>query len=454
MHRYTITWIVIFGVIALMFVQLPQMAAKQDAVLNTYSALVEVDALARKRFVEPIKDDRLVHGAIRGMMLQLDPYSGYISPQELPAFERRTQGNFIGVGVELGRRDGQLTIIAPLDGSPAALAGVLPGDVIIEVDGRDMKGLSVFDVEELLGGPPGSPVRLRVQQAGGHEPRDLTIIRGPVSIHTVRGFRRKQSGAWDYMIDPDHRIGYTRVSAFYNNTIHEFNAALRELRSQGMRGLIIDLRFDPGGLMYQAVAMVDRFVGTGLILSTVTRRRAVQEYDATEPGTISDVELAVLINGGSASSSEIVAGALQDQERAVIVGERSFGKGSVQHVIYLTGHKAAVKLTVAYYRLPNGRIIHRSALNAHQDSWGIKPDLEVVLTGDERKAILESRRAVDLPRPPVSDPIGSVGSPEGHNASNPTRQGEIIRDRQLHVALSALRTRIKNGSIDSTTATD
>ncbi len=392
-HRNGFTWVIVFGVIVLMFLQLPPMAAKQDSVVHTYSALVEVDALARQQFVEVITDDRLVDGAIRGMMLKLDPYSGYISSEELPWFERRNRGDFIGVGLELGVAAGQITVIAPVEGSPAARAGVLPGDTVLSVDGRSLEGRSVFDVEEMLVGPPGSRVTLSVRHAGERDPVTVDVVRGLVHLKTVRGVRRDAAGGCDYLIDPQAGIGYVRVSNFRENTMSDFDAALRELLDRGARALILDLRFNPGGLMQQAIAMADRFLPNGLIVSTVTRHRAVEEYAATEEGTLSNLQLVILINGSSASAAEIVAGALQARGRAVLVGERSFGKGSVQHLIHLKGHQAAVKLTVAYYRLPDGRIIHRSDANSHTDSWGVRPDVEVILTDEEVHALRERNRS-------------------------------------------------------------
>ena len=181
MPRYGLTWIAIFIAIALMFVRLPQMVAKQDAVLHTYSALVEVDALIHQKFVEPITNDRLVHGAIRGMMFQLDPYSGYIAPDELPAVMRSSRGDYIGIGVELGIRNGYLTVIAPIDGSPAAKVGVRAGELLLSIDGQDVDGFSVFDVERLLAGAPGSSVTLRLRHPTETDARTLTIVRGPVS---------------------------------------------------------------------------------------------------------------------------------------------------------------------------------------------------------------------------------------------------------------------------------
>lgn len=430
-HKHGITWVVVFGVIMLMFLRLPPMAATQDAVVHTYSALVEVDALAKQQYVESILDDRLVDGAIRGMMLQLDPYSGYISPEELPAFERRSRGDFSGVGLELGARGGQIVVIAPVEGSAAARAGVQAGDVIESVDRRSLEGRSVFDVEEMLNGDAGTRVTLEVRRADQGNAKSLTLTRGPVHLKTVRGLRRESSGGrWDYMLDAAAGVAYLRVSNFRENTMADFDAALREVLDAGAKSLILDLRFNPGGLMQPAVVMADRFLESGLIVSTVTRLRAVEEYTAVPEGTVRNIRLVILINGGSASSAEIVAGSLQARKRATIVGERSFGKGSVQHLIRLRGHEAAVKLTVAYYRLPDGRVIHRTATNADSDSWGIKPDEVVMLDDAEREAIRASRNAVD--------------SLSASNEGGGETVHEIIRDRQLEAA-------VRLASLDSTT---
>jgi carboxyl-terminal processing protease len=424
-----------------MFLQLPRMMAKQDVVLHTYSALVEVDALARQQFVEPIEGDRLVDGAIRGLLLQLDPYSGYIAPNELPSFLRHSRGDYSGIGIEVGIQDDQLIVIAPIEGSPAAKAGVLAGDAILAIDGQEIKGHSVFEVEELISGPPGTAVRFRVRHEGQRDPEALTIVRGPVNLVTIRGFRRNASGQWEYLIDPDRRIGYVRVSSFRNNTVRSFNAALDRLLEQRMRGLIIDLRFNPGGLMHQGIAVADRFIDSDVIVSTVTRRKAVQEYLATSRDTIRDVALVVLINRASASASEIIAGALQARLRATIVGERSFGKGSVQQLIELTEHNAAIKLTTAYYRLPDGRIIHRTAANAHSDTWGVIPDVEVVLRDEETQAVQASRRALDVDFA-ESAHLGAEGTAISSQSAE-VHPREILRDRQLLEGLLQLRLKLR-----------
>lgn len=435
-----------FGVIALMFLKLPPMAAQQDSVINTYSALVEVDALARQQFVDPVAGDRLVEGAIRGMMLQLDPYSGYISPDELPAFERRNRGRFCGVGVEVGVQDGRIVVIAPIEGSPAAHAGVLAGDFIVSMDGQDLKHRSVFEVEEMLVGAPGSQVWIEFQHPGAPATRELALTRVPVLLQTVRGFRRDADRNWDYLIDPQRGIAYIRVSNFHENTCTDLDMALGQLPAQHLRGLILDLRFNPGGFMHQAVAMADRFLSDGLIVSTVTRRNAVDEYRAEPDPTDLDVPVIVLMNSASASASEIVAGALQARRRVIVVGERSFGKGSVQHLIRLVGQKAAIKLTVAYYRLPDGRIIHRTQENAGTDAWGIRPDVEVALTPDEIHRIQESRRKLDLPAPErqVRRPALPDGSLQAYTAADPgsdSAAAELYMDRQIAAALALIRRR-------------
>lgn len=441
MYRHALTWVVLFGLSALLFLRLPPMIAKQDSVLHTYADLVEVDAVARREYVEVIEDDRLVQGAIRGMMLRLDPYSGYISAQELPAFERRSEGDSVGVGIEVGLRDGRPTVIAPIEGSPAAEANVRSDDLILAVDEHSVDGQSVFEIEESLVGELGTRVSLRLLSPGDRKPRTVTLQRRHVRTQTVRGFCRTSTGAWDYLIDPALSIGYIRVSNFRLTTIADFDAAIAELRAAGFRSIVLDLRFNPGGLMQQGIAMADRFLSDGLIVSTVTRRRAVDEYMAHAEDTIEDVGLVVLINGGTASAAEIVAGSLQARRRALVVGERSFGKGSVQHLIHLADHRAAMKLTVAYYCMPDGRFIHRTTKNAGTDAWGILPDVLVELTAEETQALQASRRAVNL------------GARVGEDADSPTTpvskagaggQVELVRDRQLLRALELLRERTES----------
>ena len=293
----------------------------------------------------------------------------------------------------------------------------------------------MFDVERLLAGAPGSSVTLRLRHPTETDARTLTIVRGPVSLRTVRGFARAENGAWRYLIDPVHRIGYIRISNFLESTTRDFDIALGELLDERVRGLILDVRFNPGGVLHEAVDLVDRFVDDGIILTTVTRHRAVQTYHATQRATTIGIPLVLLINGASASAAEIVAGSLQSHGRATIIGRRSFGKGSVQHLIQLKEHPAAVRLTTAYYRLPDGRVIHRTKANAHGNAWGILPDIEVILNNDEAHAIQQSRSALDVAF------SNMPFSPNDSVSDTPPQRLEILRDRQLLEALSHLRER-------------
>jgi carboxyl-terminal processing protease len=253
----------------------------------------------------------------------------------------------------------------------------------------------VLDVHSALVGKPGTKVELELRHPGANGEETVAVIRGPVEIRPVKGFRRLPGNGWDYLIDPERAIGYVRVASFLENTVIEFDHALSVLKRQGVRGLIIDLRFNGGGLLPRAVEMVDRFVREGEIVSVVTRRNTAQRYRAKREGSFGDVELAVLVNGATASASEIVAGALQDFDRAVVGGARTFGKGSVQRDQYLNGRTAAVHMTYAHWVLPSGRVIHRTPRNAASEEWGVIPDRVVPLTEVERREIQACRREVD-----------------------------------------------------------
>ena len=433
MSRHSLTLTFVFGVVVLMFLRLPPMVAEQDSVLNKYRSLVEVDAMARDRYVEEINDDRLVVGAMRGMLRQLDPYSAYLSADQLATFEARNDGAYIGVGVEIGIQDGRPIVIAPLEGSPAAQAGVRAGDFILALDGHQATGLSIAEIEDMLRGEVGSIVTLTVQHRGDSARADLAVVRDRILVETVRGFARRTQGVWDFMIEPEHGIGYVRVSSFRKTTVPDFDVALKEMRRQGASALILDLRSNPGGILAEAARLVDRFVSQGVIVSTVTRRGVERDYVAGAGQTNTKWDLIVLINGGSASAAEIVAGALQDHGRAIIVGERSFGKASVQRVLRLTTRDAGINLTIAHYRLPSGRIIHRKPDAVQGDDWGIFPDVEVVLSREEQEAVHQSRLATR------SDIQEATSTPSNHNALGARARAEIARDRQLTTAMDLLR---------------
>lgn len=438
-HRKSITWLALFVIVVFMFLKLPPMVARQDALHTTYRTLVEVDALAKKSYVEPIEAKQLVEGALRGMMLKLDPYSGYIPADRLDTLKRHSAGELAGVGIEIGLRHGVPVVIAPLEGSPAALAGVLPGDRILSIDGQSTDDLSVFEIDGLLNGRPGGSAHITVERPGSAASMEFEIESAPVALHSVRGFARASDGHWNYIADPAGRIAYIRISTFLKNTPAEFDAALSGVLDMDARGLILDLRFNPGGLTDAGVAIVDRFVSAGSIISTVSRLQVVTDFPASPDTAAPRIPLVVLVNGASASSAEIVAGALQDHLRAKIVGTRTFGKGSVQHLIELQTMPAAIKLTVAHYRLPGGRIIHRTNSNIDTNDWGIIPDEVVTLTEEEQHAIRDARHEVDLAHLNFlsSKTVAGQSSPGGEHATP-----AVLIDRQLERALSLLRTMI------------
>jgi carboxyl-terminal processing protease len=303
--------------------------------------------------------------------------------------------------------------------------------------------LSTFDLEEHLVGEAGSSVALILRHGDGNI-EDVTVERGSVAVRTVKGFCRDANGVWDYFVDPHRRIAYVRVSSFNHEMIRDFDAALNALTTAAPEdagptaaALVLDLRFNPGGLLPQAVAMVDRFVDSGKILTTTTRHGAVNTYLATPEATVTDIPIAVLVNGSSASASEIVAGALQDHDRAVIVGERTFGKGSVQHFIHLHGGRSGIRLTAALYQLPGGRMLHKTKANADTDAWGVTPDVVIPLDGSQSDEFLRQRSVADCGRDRL---VGSAAVGEGGLDAIPV-------DAQLRAAMDTLAAAIGSGSL-------
>jgi len=448
MSKRNLVWMGVIVAIMALFYWLTPRAAQQDTVVRTFAPLVEADAMVRRHFVEEVSEEQLVDGAIRGMMLQLDPYSRYIAPDEMDAFERALSANYDGIGVTIGMRHDQITVIAPLEESPAARAGILAGDVILAVDGKSTESMTVLDVNARLVGDPGTLVSLTLRPPGADEPVEVTVVRGPVAIRPVKGVRRlpgQNNHGWDFLLDPELGIGCIRVADFRENTTVEFDKALSTLAGQGARAIILDLRFNGGGLLPRAVEMVDRFVCEGDIVSVVSRNNTAQLYRAKREGTLEHMELAVLVNGASASAAEIVAGALQCHDRAVVVGDRTFGKGSVQHDRYLKvhGRDAAIRMTEAHWVLPSGRVIHRTPRNADTDEWGVIPDVIVPITEAQRREIQRQRAIVDGACDlPTTHPSASTGPAEPGVEGEPPPVPEIWVDPQLRAALDVLRQRL------------
>lgn len=441
MPKRNLAWMLVIFLVVLLFWTLPGTLASRDSLYRAFGPLVAVRAQIQKHYVEETDDQELLEGAIRGMVAQLDRFSHYIAPEEYPEFrDREKEGIFNGVGIVVDLLEGWTTVVSPIEDTPAFYAGIGGGDRIVEIDGQSTKGLSLTQAVNSIKGPPGTMVQLKVVDSDTGELREVKLRRARINIVSVKGYARTAEGKWSYMIDEEHRIGYIRVSTFVESTVPMMQEALRELREGGVRGVVLDLRFNPGGLLESAVDMASCFVRDGLIVSTRGRRSDEKNWYANPEAMIADIPVVVLINGSSASASEIVAGALQDHQRATIVGERSFGKGSVQNILELEGH-GAIKLTTAYYYLPSGRRIHHSEAGSTLEAGGIVPDIEVPLTEEQTHAVIEGRRRADSASP---DEVSAAESVEETGRSGLVHlPHSILIDPQLEQALAALQAQLE-----------
>ncbi|MDP7016097.1 MAG: S41 family peptidase [Pirellulaceae bacterium] len=353
-----------------------------------------------RNYVKEIGRRELLEAAIEGMLSKLDQHSSYIAPSELEEFRRELDGEFGGLGVRVSVVDGNAIIAAPLFGGPAYRGGLVAGDRIEKIDGQLAEGFSNVDqVAERLRGKLGETVKLDIVKASG-ERKSVELKREVVKLPSVLGDRRKDDDTWDFMFDHDAKIGYVRIDHFGRRTAKEMQDALEELSKQEARGLIVDLRFNPGGLLSAAVQVSDMFIAEGEIVSVRGRNYPNRTWRAHKHNTIAKMPTAVLVNHYSASASEVVAACLQDHDRATVVGERTWGKGSVQNVIEFESGKSAVKLTTAGYHRPSGANIHRGKETPDSAVWGVTPDegLAVGLNAAQFGRMVTMRRANDLLR--------------------------------------------------------
>lgn len=330
------------------------LSAEMSGIYPQLEKFTDCLGIIEKSYVEDVPPEKLIEGAIKGMVSILDPHSAYLTKEGYKEMQISTTGSFGGLGIEIGVRDDVLTVITPIDGTPAFNAGVLPGDRIVKIDGRSTADMSLEDAVKLLRGPKGTDVTITILRDRRDNPVDMTITRAMIHIESVKS----------EMLEPGY--GYIKVRNFQVDTADDIRSSLEEMGP--LKGLVLDLRYNPGGLLDQAVSVSDIFLSSGLIVYTDGRRPEEKtEYRARKEGTFDGFPMIVLINGGSASAAEIVSGALQDNKRAIVVGVKSFGKASVQSIRPLNDG-SALKLTVARYYTPSGRSIQAT---------GIEPDIRV-----------------------------------------------------------------------------
>lgn len=330
-----------------------------------------------------------------GFLQELDQFSSMIWPYNVRQFNKNTRGQFTGVGIQITKEPQEpLRVVTPLAGSPAYRAGIKKDDLILAVDGQPTKDESIEDLVDRIMGKPGTKVTLRIRREGLLKPIDVPIVREQISIRTVKGWRREPgTGEWSYLLDADEGIGYIRIDQFTEETSRRVREALEQIEQAGAHSVVLDMRFNPGGLLTEATSVVDEFLAGGRIVSTRGRQTKPIERRAGRGGSFLGGDLVVLTNEHSASAAEIVSGALQDWGRATVIGERTYGKGSVQNVIGIPQHRAYLKLTTAYYYLPKGRLLHR---RPGHEQWGVDPDVEVFVSPAQIKRWMEVRSSTDL----------------------------------------------------------
>lgn len=414
-----------------LLVQLPLAIADRSSVYEWFNPIIDVrDVLVRRYVIEP-DQEKMQQLMIEGMITALDdPHTTYIPPQRRADFERQMHGTYVGIGAEVNIIDGYLTIISPMDGSPALEAGVLAGDTVLEIEGESTLNKPIQESIDRLLGEPGTPVNIRVRHIDGTE-QDFTIVRRRIVTTTVRGLVRNGE-QWVHCLDEQLGLAYIRINQFTMSTREELHNVLENLQRRNLNGLVLDLRDNPGGSLGAAVHVADLFIESGPVVSVRDRNGEGETYQARRDGTLPDFPMVILVNGGSASASEIVSGALQEAGRAKVLGTRTFGKGSVQEVRELPFDQGTLKYTAAHYHLPSGRNLNRLP---DSEVWGVDPDPGFVMPIEDSdyRAMVLARREFEIIRD------ADNGTPQCISAAW-TR--ENLLDVQLAAAIESLSARV------------
>lgn len=352
-------------------------AAEKDSPYPSLELFSYVMEKVRKDYVDgqKVTYQDLVYGALKGMLNTLDPHSEFMEPEKYKELQNDTQGAFGGLGIVVSMKDNFVTVVAPMDDSPGFKAGILSGDRIIRIDGKSTEKMSLADAVKTLRGEPGTEIRLTVFRPSSSQVQEFKLTRSVINIDMVKDINGKK----EFPLG-ENKIGYVRLVQFGEKTSEDLEAALRTLRKQGMQGFVLDLRWNPGGLLEQAVDVCEKFLSRGQLVVTTEGRNAAQNSSRYANGhgdELNGIPMVVLVNLGSASASEIVAGCLQDVKRAIVLGEKSFGKGSVQSILPLQDG-SALRLTTAKYYTPSHKVIHEE---------GITPDIVVPMTDEEDRDI-------------------------------------------------------------------
>jgi carboxyl-terminal processing protease len=434
MNREKLAWTVSVVLLAVLAFQIPGTLAQRDDDYSFVRTLVDIHRRVADNYVDVADEAKLRQGAIDGMLTELDPFSIYIPPSRQEDFDRMLEGSFKGVGIQLDQKDnGQVEVVSPIDGSPAFKAGVQAGDIILKVNGESIENLRIPELIKKIGGPLGTQVSLTVRHATGEE-ATLSMTREEIKVPTVKGYERKQDGNWDYYVCDDPKIAYVRLTQFTPESYDDLRKVLEGLLADGMKGLIFDLRFNPGGRLDQAVQIVNMLVPKGqTIVVTRGRNRPEQRQESNGEGVLPNFPMIVLVNEHSASASEIVSGSLMDNKRAVVVGERTYGKGSVQEVIPLDEKGGELKLTVAHYYLPSGRLVHR---RKDAKDWGVQPQIPVAMDPATEEKVAKERYEQELFKKPLPKSVTRPATTQAASSTQPVVQP--LLDAQLQAGINTM----------------